>query len=180
MKTNFLLILASISILLSSCKGKEKQENQEETKIQTKEFFSVDLEVIAPKADDFGVYYTEDQTINFTGDKVAWKGVFAKPNKVQTVTFDFPEEVMPTNIRFDLGNNKKQDDLVLQNFKLNYYDKSFKAQGSDFFKYFSQNDSIKFEIDSIKGTIKFLKNTNSIPYYFPKQALLDEIKKITK
>lgn len=182
MKNKIFIMLAIVSVAFLSCKkDQDKEEKQVEAPIiQKKEFFSVDLEVVAPKADDFAVYYTEDATINFAGDKAVWKGVLAQPNKVQTVTFDFPKDVAPTDIRFDLGNNKKQDDLVLQSFKLSYYGKTFKAQGSDFFNYFSQNDSIKSIVDPTKGTIKFLKNTHSVPYYFPKQALLDEINKVTK
>lgn len=182
MKNKIFIMLAIVSVAFISCKKEQDSEEKkaEEPVIQKKEFFSVDLEVIAPKADDFAIYYTEDGTINFAGDKASWRGVLAEPNKTQTVTFDFPKDVVPTDVRFDLGNNKKQGDLVLQSFKLSYYGKTFKAQGSDFFNYFSQNDSIKSVVDPAKGTIKFLENKHSIPYYFPKQALLDEISKITK
>lgn len=182
MKTKNFIIAAAISIAFISCKNnkEEKDGNEEAPKVNVKENFSVDLEVIAPKADDFAVYYTEDGTINFTGDKALWKGVFAEPSKPQTVTIDFPKNIIPTNIRFDLGNNKQQDDLILQKFKLSYYGKEFQAQGSDFFKYFIPNDSIKTEIDAAKGTIKFLKNTKFVPFYYPQQAVLDEVSKLTK
>jgi len=183
MKTKFLIIAAAFSLAFVSCKNDKAAESEVKTeavKPVVKENFSVDLEVIAPKADDFAVYYTEDGTINFTGEKALWKGVLADPNKAQTVTVDFPMNVVPTNIRFDLGNNKQQDDLILQKFKLSYYGKTFEANGSEFFNYFSENDSIKTEVDKARGTIKFLKNTHSVPYFFPKKEVLDEISKITK
>jgi hypothetical protein len=179
MKNKIFIMLSVVTLIVASCKNnQDKAVNQED--ISKKDFFSIDLEVIAPIQDNLTAYYTEDGTMNFAGDKAVWKGVLAQPNKVQIVTFDFPKDVAPTAIRFDLGNNKKQDDFVLQSFKLSYYGKTFRAQGSDFFNYFSQNDSIKSVVDPVKGTIKFLKNTHSVPYYFPKQALLDEISKVTK
>ncbi len=181
MKTKNFIIAAVISIVFVSCKNNQETEKKEETpKVAVKENFSVDFEVIAPKADDFAVYYTEDGTINFSGENALWRGVLAQPNKVQTVTVDFPKDIVPTNIRFDFGNSKQQDDLILQKFKLSYYGKNFEAQGSDFFKYFAQNDSIKTQINPANGTITFLKNINSVPYYFPNKPLLDEISRITK
>lgn len=183
MKTKFYLVLVLVSIGLTSCKNNdEKVDKTEDPKANSKENFSVDLEVVAPKADNFAIYYTEDGTINFTGDKAVWRGVVAEPTKPQIVTIDFPVSVLPTHIRFDLGNNNQQDDIVLNSFKLSFYEKSFQAKGSDFFKYFIPNDSIKTEIDPAKGTIKFLKNPKSffVPFYYPQQAVLDEVKKITK
>lgn len=183
MKNNFYLIFAFVALIVTSCKNNQEKSNQSEvSKAVTKENFSVDLEVVAPKADNFAIYYTEDGTINFTGDKAVWRGVITQPLNSQIVTIDFPKNVVPTHVRFDLGNNKEQDDIVLSSFKLNYYEKSFQAKGSDFFKYFIPNDSIKTEIDPAKGTIKFLKNPKTfyVPFYYPQQAILDEVSKITK
>jgi hypothetical protein len=182
MKTSF-FIIAIIAITLTSCKkdGGSKKEDQEAIpKIETKQKFSVDLDIIASKDDNFSVYYTEDRTIAFTGEKAVWTGVIGQ-SESQKLTLDLPEEVIPTNIRIDFGLNKDQDDVTLEKFKLNFYGKSFEARGSAFFKYFIPNDSIKTEIDQVNGTIKFLKNPKnfSSPFYYPQQAVLDEIEKIT-
>jgi hypothetical protein len=97
------------------------------------------------------------------------------------VTLDLKEEIIPTNIRIDFGINKDQGDVVLEKFKFSFYGKSFEAKGSEFFKYFIPNDSVKTEIDTKNGTVKFLKNPKKFftPFYYPQQAVLDEIKKIT-
>ncbi|MBC8883670.1 hypothetical protein H9X57_10745 [Flavobacterium piscinae] len=138
------------------------------------------MSVICTREDNFAVYYTEDGTINFTGEKAIWSGVLGQEGS-QKVMFNFPEDVIPTHIRFDLGFNKEQGDITVEKFKLDYYGKSFEAKGSDFLKYFIQNDSVKTEINEVNGTITILKNPKgfSPPFYYPHQALLDEISKIT-
>ena len=180
MKSKTILILLTFFFILA-CKKEEKKNETENTKVEVPEFFSVELDVITQKEDNFAVYFTEDNTINFSGENALWSGVLAQET-TQKVKVNFPEQVIPTNIRIDFGINKEQSDIVLEKFKLNYYGKSFEANGSEFLKYFIPNDSIKTEIDETKGTIKFLINSKSYntPYYYPQQAILDEIIKITK
>jgi hypothetical protein len=177
MKTNFVILATIISLTFISCKNDKKEDV---TKADEKQNFSIDLDVVAPLDDNFSVYYTEDNTINFNGDNAVWRGVKGQSD-IQQVTLDLKEEIIPTNIRIDFGINKDQGDIVLEKFKLSFYGKSFEAKGSEFFKYFIPNDSVKTEIDSVKGTVKFLKNPKKFftPFYYPQQAVLDEIKKIT-
>jgi hypothetical protein len=183
MKVKFLIAVLVLSITLVSCKKDEKPSasDTEVPKETLKENFSVDLDVIALQKDDFALYYTEDNTINFTGEKAVWRGVKGQPES-QTVTLELSEEIVPTDIRLDFGLNKEQGDIIVEKFKMNYYGKSFEAKGSDFLKYFVANDSVKTEIDPVKGTIKFIKNPKNFytPFYYPQQSLLDEVAKITK
>ena len=177
MKTNFVILATIISLTFISCKNDKKEDV---TKVDEKQNFSIDLDVVAPLDDNFSVYYTEDNTINFNGDNAVWRGVKGQSD-TQQVTLDLKEEIIPTNIRIDFGINKDQGDVVLEKFKLSFYGKSFEAKGSEFFKYFIPNDSVKTEIDTKNGTVKFLKNPKKFftPFYYPQQAVLDEIKKIT-
>lgn len=180
MKKNLLGILFCI-IALTSCK-KEGTKNEElPVLIETSQNFSVELHVIAQEEDNFAVYYTEDKSINFNGDNAAWSGVLAQSTS-QTVMINLPEEILPTNLRIDFGINKEQTDIVLEKLKFDYLGKSFESKGSDFLKYFIPNDAIKTEIDESKGTIKFLINAqnSSTPFYYPQQAVLDEISKLTQ
>ena len=177
MKTNFVILATIISLTFISCKNDKKEDV---TKADEKQNFSIDLDVVATLDDNFSVYYTEDNTINFNGDKAVWRGVKGQSD-TQKVTLDLKEEIIPTNIRIDFGINKDQGDVVLEKFKFSFYGKSFEAKGSEFFKYFIPNDSVKTEIDTKNGTVKFLKNPKKFftPFYYPQQAVLDEIKKIT-
>lgn len=183
MKSKILVITLITFGFLSSCKG-EKENNigeKETITVESKnEYFSVEMNVITPKEDNFAVYYTEDATTNFNSEKVVWSGVLGQ-DQSQKIVFNLPTEAIPTHIRFDLGLNKEQGDVILEKFKLDFYGNTFEAKGSDFLKYFIENELVKTEIDEVKGTIKFLKNPNGFeaPFYYPHQALLDEITKIT-
>ncbi|HEX8563956.1 MAG TPA: hypothetical protein VF676_13345 [Flavobacterium sp.] len=182
MKVKIYAILAFIAFGAQSCKNDGKETKADAaTEPAVQKFFSVEMDVAAEKDDNFAVYYTEDNTINFNGDNAVWSGVKGG-NTQQNVVFNLSEDVIPTHIRLDFGINKEQGDVLLRNLKVSYYGKSFEAKGSEFFKYFIPNDSVKTEIDQAGGTIKFLKNPKKhfTPFYYPQQAVLDEIGKLTK
>ena len=92
------------------------------------------------------------------------------------------QEVIPTNIRLDFGINKDQGNVIVENLKFDYFGRHFEFKGSDFFNYFDTNNAIKTEIDHAKGIVKFIKNNEKFitPFYYPNQAFLNKIKKITK
>ena len=182
MSNKFLSLLA-VCFLVFSCKSEDKktEENAESTETNAVKKMLVQMEVIQTTANNYAVYYTEDNSINFTPDYVIWNEVKPSPN-VQTLDFSFPESAYPTHVRFDLGNNPQTDDVVLNKFKLSYGDKSLEAKGSDFFKYFQKNDSIQTEIDQNNGSIKFLKKEGSkaVTFFYPNEVLVTEIAKIMK
>lgn len=188
MKSKFIIALLVASAAFTSCKKENAYKVEGDAAAESpaepvKENFSVELELVAEKSDDFAVYFTEDGSIKFENGGVVWGGVKANPAP-QKVIFDMPAEVIPTNIRIDFGlkNGAEQGDVTLQKVKLSNYGKTFEFKGSDFLKYFSVNDSVKTEIDPANGTIKFLKNPKStfLRYYYPQQPIVDEISKITK
>ncbi|MBC7607432.1 MAG: hypothetical protein H7199_10835 [Burkholderiales bacterium] len=186
MKTKILIIAAIMAVTLISCKKTEDVKNAEsktEPAIVAKQNFSVELKVVAERDDNFSLYYTEDNSINFNGDHAVWSGVKGQKES-QNVILNLGDEIIPTQIRLDFGikNRQERGDVTLENFKISYYGKTFEKRGSDFLKYFLKNDSITTDIDEVKGTIKFNKNLkNSVsPFYYPNQPLVDEISKLTK
>jgi hypothetical protein len=172
--------ILAFTILFISCKEEKKVQEPAKQEEPKKEFFSVELDVTCPVKDDFAVYYTEDNTINFNEQNTYWNSVKGQPD-TQKIVFNFKEEIIPTHIRLDFGINKEQGDVLVEKLKFDFYGKSFEIKGSDFFKYFSPNDLIKSEIDEVKGTVKFLKNPKEFvtPFFYPNQTFLKEIKKIT-
>ena len=181
MKKSISLIAMITSIVFFSCKEEKKVVKNDVPEISKNEFFTVELDVVNTLEDDFAVYYTEDNTINFGSDRTIWSGVKGQAES-QKVSFKFSEEIIPTDIRLDFGMKKDQKEVVLENLKMDYYGKSFEIRGSDFLNYYRPNDSIKTEIDQAKGTIKFLQNPKRFNpiFYYPNEKLLEEISKITK
>ncbi len=178
------LLFALALMSVAACKDKEEKSPDAGPVAQEaiKENFSVELDVIAEKEDNLAVYFTEDNTINFSGESAVWRGVKGG-NAQETLYFELPEAASPTHIRFDFGINKgdKQGDITLKKWRMSYYGNKFEATGADFLKYFIVNDSIKTEVDPATASIKFLKHPNgtSTPFYYPNQALVDAVKQLT-
>ncbi len=184
MKTKSIFIAALTAISIVACKNEPKTETTDAPKEAVKKNFTVQVDIVTDKQDDMPLYYTEDGTINFGGEKVVWNGIKALPDKTQTVELGLSEEIVPTNIRIDFGakQGEAQGDITLEKFRMSYYGKSFEAKGSDFLKYFIKNDSVQTVVDDAKGTITIKRNPKSKlnRFYYPQQSILDEIKKITQ
>lgn len=179
MRTKFFINLVAILVIATSCKNEKKADDQAGAN-PVKQNFSVELDVVVAKKDDFTLYYTEDNTVNFVGGMAAWKGVNGGGVE-EKVLFELSEEIIPTDIRLDFGLNKQQEYVQINNVNINYYGKDFTFKGSDFFNWFIKDDKFKNEIDPAKGTIKFVKSGADYvtPYFYPRQELIDQLKKLT-
>jgi hypothetical protein len=180
MKAKFIIVALGFLALTTACKNNKSAGATEGIEPTVKQNFSVELDVMASKKDDFALYYTEDNTIAFTGDMALWHGV-AGGNIREKIVFDLSEEKIPTDIRLDFGMNKEQESVEVYGIKMSYYGNNLYIKGSDFFKYFIDTKDFKTEIDVPNGVLKIVKNTPEYqgPFFYPTQELLDSIKKLT-
>lgn len=179
MKTKTLITLLFISTILFSCKKDGDAVNNDEKK-DVNPKFTVEVDASSKKSDNFALYYSEDGTTDFKDMNTVWCGINGG-GKLQKVKFELSEEKVPTHIRLDLGLKKDQDSVVIKNVKVSYYGNSYEFIGSDFFKYFIQNDEFNTKVDVANGTLTVLQKDGiyKSPYYYPTQATIDNIKKIT-
>ena len=175
MKNFFFIIVILVGFM--SCNDKKKQDD---LKPDFKENFSLELEVVASKKDDFTLYYTEDNTVSFVGGNAAWKGVNGG-NIEEKIIFDLSEEITPTDIRLDFGLNKLQDSVEIKNIKILYYGNEMSIKGSDFFNWFIKDEKFKTKTDVNNSSIKFFKSDNEwiTPYFYPRQELIDALSTLT-
>lgn len=176
MKNRLLIFVLSSLFLLVSCNGK-KGDNLEDTK-QVNEFFSVEVEAIASKTDDFAMYYSEDNTSNFKDVNAIWHGINA--GKDETIPFVLSGEKIPTHIRLDFG-LKNQDSVVVKKIKVDFFGNSFQIKGSDFFTFFIKDEQFVTKTDPVKGTLTIFakEGVYKTPYYYPTQLMINKIKEIT-
>lgn len=180
MKTK--ILIAFLALSLFSCKDKKEDQNNnnpgavEET---INPNFRVEINALASKKDDFALYFTEDNTINFSGENTVWGAI--EPAKESTINFEIPDERLPTHIRLDFGLNKEQDSVVIKNIKLNYLENSFEIKGSELLNYFSKNDEIKTKIDSVNNTFIIYKEgiEYKTPFYYPNENLVVKLRELT-
>lgn len=180
MKNRFFAIVL-IALTLFSCKD-EKKENSTEAiteKPKNENLFKIAFDAVVKKDDSFHLYYTEDKTNNFTEEKSVWVKVKGS-DKEQEVLFMLPEDVLPTDVRVDFGYGDVVQDIVLNQLRMNYYDKSFAAKDSLIFNYFYANEQNTI-IDKKTNTIKRLKaDQKTAPSLYPQILLQDEMIKMVK
>jgi len=172
-----ILLLLFVSISVLSCKNKEEAQ---EVKVEEKNnLFTITVDMIVKKDDSFQIYYMED--INEGVNPKNYVDVAVKgSDKSQEVVFKLPEDVVPANIRFDLGGNKEQEPIKINSFKMNYFDKKFEAKNEAFDFFFGYNPQISFDKSTSIATIKALPNEPYDPICIAKTSLQDEFKKMVK
>ena len=176
MKSKILVLLFAFTVF--SCK--KEAAPVEVPKEKMPETFTVTLNVTVKKDDTFHLFYTEDNTINFDEKNSIWLELKGKDTP-QELVFKLPESAIPTHMRIDFGINKDQEAIVMNNFKMEYFDKSFEAQGPDFFNYFYPNLECT-NIDKMKGLIIPIKKGSVYagPMFYPQIALSEQIKSMMK
>lgn len=180
MKLRLFIGLLSLSVAFS-CKNQSEENQTSEQQKPEQKTFQVELDVKAEKADDFALYYTQDNSINFDDKQVLWHPV--KGGMVaEKVLFDVPEEILPTNVRIDFGIKKDCKEVTLEKIKFSFLQKSIEAKGSEFLYYFMPNEKVDAIPDMQKGTITFKKKAefpDETYFYYPSPALNDSIKVLT-
>jgi competence protein ComGF len=96
MKNIFKSLFIVILLSFTSCKNKENVTDSKPEEKPKNQFFSVELDVVNTLEDNYALYYTEDNTINFVSDKAIWSGVKGQPQS-QKVLFKLSEEIIPTD-----------------------------------------------------------------------------------
>lgn len=135
MKVKSTLLGLLVAVIMFSCKNEDKQD---EAKQEINNKFKVTLNLLIKKNDTLHLYYTEDNSINFKEESSIWLSLPGK-NESQDITFELPEDVFPTQFRFDLGVNQENEKIKLNGVKLNYHEKSFAANDSLIYRYFRVN-----------------------------------------
>ena len=180
MKTKFITSLIVLALLFS-CK-KEVNSTDSEVKVEeVSKDFKVTLDVNVKKDDSFHLFYTEDGTSNFTEESSVWVE-FKGKDESQEVVFNLPKNTIPTQLRLDFGVNKDQEDIILNNFKMEYLGKSYEAPSAKFFTIFIPNDLV-CKVDVASATIKPIKEKDKQyfgPSFYPLETLSKEIEKLIK
>ena len=182
MKIKFLIPVLFLSAVLFSCKDDKNTEGATAPSQEVKDnSFKVTFDLIAKKDDNFHLYYTEDESINFNEKQSVWLPIKGSDTE-QEVVFKLPENSAPTHLRVDFGHgvNKEQTEIVLKKFRMNFYDKSFEVKDSLIFNYFYPNKDNTI-LDNKHATLRRMKvDQETAPCIYPHIPLTDELNKMIK
>ena len=176
MKSRIVIASLFLSVFLYSCKDIKKEEA---TITEKPETFDVTLNMVVKNDDKFQLYYTDESTLDFDDKKSFFVPVKGSESP-QDIVFNFPEDVIPSNLRVDLGSNAKQVPMKFNSFKMSYYD-----------KYFVLNDSLVLVNFVIGDQLQYDKKTGILtpnqgqaevydPLLYPQSNLKEEILKLIK
>jgi hypothetical protein len=102
------------------------------------------------------MYYRLYESDQYSGAEKITKEVIPNGN-FQEIKFELKEQVYPYNIRLDLGENKEQPPVLIEECVLHYGNETFKIEGKDLNKYFHFNKGIEVNSDSTTFTLKTFK-----------------------
>ena len=176
MKYKTLIAFFIVALTLISCKD-EKAKEEPVAKVDNA--FIITFNLIVKKDDNFQIYYNEDGSDSFPPENYIDVAVKGSDNP-QEIIFKLPEDALPASLRFDLGSNKEQGEIKINDFKMKYLDKVFFAKDISFINYFWSNDQIDYIKDKAIAKQKPIDNQPYDPIFIGTELLKIELKKITK
>ena len=64
--------------------------------------------------------------------------------RFQIVKFELPEQIFPSQMRFDFGEKKKEEKIILASVNMTYEDFNLTLTPAEFYTYFTPNKFISF------------------------------------
>jgi len=182
MKTKLFFVSLILFVTFTSCKKEANKDDVKPAEVEVKNNnFQITLSAIVKVDDNFQLYYSQDAyEVPYKEEQSVWTAVKGNDNS-QDIVFNLPEDVIPNYIRIDFGTNEAQKEIVIKNFKMKYYSKSFECKDSLFFNYFIPNDCVKI-VDKKNSVVENFKTKEGKydPLFYSEKALYDQIQIIVK
>lgn len=169
MKMYSKLFLAALLLISLSCKKKKEVnvnvENimKEKKEIQYSDDFSITLKVKVDKKDVFQIFYKEDVAEFYRENESLSKSI-APASEFQDFEIILPEDVYPYNFRFDFGINSEQESIQIESLTLKYKKGTYEILGKDIPKYFSLNEGVTMDSDSLTFLLKMHNRETRMVY----------------
>lgn len=168
------LVLILVSAMVLSC-GKDKANQQEEVVINPNTF-KVEVEGVF-KNDDELILFWKDPSIAYFDDKhTIYRGIKGS-EMPQKIIFEFKEDDLPNDIRFDVSSKKDQKEIILNYIKIEQQDRFFIIQKENFYDYFRPNNFMI--LDSLSGKINTKEIEGSYdPILFTKPQIYPKLEAV--
>ncbi|MFP9115056.1 hypothetical protein ACLI1A_14050 [Flavobacterium sp. RHBU_3] len=141
MKLNHVLVAFVCAAFLVGCKQEKTETKHESAIIEEITNVRIVLEMVVKKEDNFQVFYSEIPGEGYTQEQSKIINVKGSDSP-QKIVFNLSDELHPASFRLDFGDNKQQEPMEIKSFEFEYFGKKFTAKGTEFFKYFTVNESL--------------------------------------
>ncbi len=170
------IIFSALTIFsLIACKENHKNDEVEISEPK----LTATLELVIQQDDSIQLFYRDEAIPAYAEETSLWMPVKGSKSE-QEITFTIPEEIVPTHLRFDLGKNKTQSPIRINNFRLNYHDKTYESGDSTMTFYFLANDHLKY--DATTGTFNPLNvdGQSYDPFIYSTDLLSKQVSKLVR
>lgn len=174
MKTKSIILGLILSLSLLSCKEEKKAEDIKK-EIET---FTITFNAVVKQNDVFQLFYVDEKGKGFDELK-SFKVDVIGSDEPQNIVFKFPEDVLPANIRLDLGENNMQKEIKFNTLTFKYFDKNFVVTPNKIEQYFVPGQLV---FDSKTGLIQIDqgKEEKYDPLLYPQSGIEDELENLYK
>lgn len=148
----FLLMIIGVS-----CKEKQEKSDMsqpieqerapQETQANQPAQFSLTLKAMLKTDDQLQLFYIQEQSEGYGINQMITKDIVGSHN-YQSITFELPKEDYPLNLRLDLGVNKNQGSISIEECILKYGNSSYVIKGEQFKEYFILNAGVQLATDA--------------------------------
>lgn len=155
MKNYKILILVVILCFYSNCKNNYQEKS-----------FLLEIDAVIKESDSIQIYYSKGNSIDFQEKQSFWIKVKGS-EKNQKIEIVFPDTIKPKQIRLDFGRNIKQPEIIVNELRFSYKNRSFSAKGEDVYYLFRVDESNTI-INKLTGSLN-RKGINQIigPSLYP-------------
>jgi hypothetical protein len=112
----------------------------------------VHIDAVIKSTDSINAYYTTTNSIEFNDSQSFWTKVKGN-SKNQKIEIVFPDTIQPKQIRLDFGRNIKQPEIIINELRFSYKEKSFAAKGEEVYYLFRVDES-NTTINKLTGSLK--------------------------
>lgn len=151
------LVYLVILLMLFSCNEKKN--------------YKLIIELKTEHNNKFRVYYSKRPYQDIDGQNFIDKYVYSS-TIMQKITYDFPEDIVPYKIRFDVGENQNIENIIIKNISVSYDNKVINGDDCMFMNYWSPNECLIF--DNLNYYYKIVPSNGKKTPVFMSNIILEE------
>jgi hypothetical protein len=169
------LFLFMILLIITSCQKRSYNPDG------NGDVFNVELDIKIKNDEELILFYKDGSNEWFIDSKtiaVSLKG----SDDFQKVVFKFPNDILPNDMRLDIGTNefKNQTHIEIKKFTLVYFDKRFEISGKKFITYFRGNQYIQYNEENMRFYLIKDPQGNYDPFFETKADFFPELIRLVK